>query len=100
MEEIPVEEVPVPAEEPVPVEESAPAKEPVPEDESVPDTEEDSDFSGEVSDDEFGEPDFEAVPPVREKSVRELMEEVKGNPMVQEAIDLFGGKLTDVYENN
>ncbi|MBQ7401984.1 MAG: DNA polymerase III subunit gamma/tau [Lentisphaeria bacterium] len=100
VEEIPVEEVPVPAEEPVPVEESAPAKEPVPEDESVPDTEEDSDFSGEVSDDEFGEPDFEAVPPVREKSVRELMEEVKGNPMVQEAIDLFGGKLTDVYENN
>ena len=104
VEEIPVEEVPVPVEEipveEVPVEESAPAKEPVPEDESVPDTEEDSDFSGEVSDDEFGEPDFEAVPPVREKSVRELMEEVKGNPMVQEAIDLFGGKLTDVYENN
>ena len=56
--------------------------------------------SFEGSDDEFGEPDFDVPPPVREKSVRELMEEVKDNPMVQEAIDLFGGKLTDVYVNN
>ena len=53
-----------------------------------------------VADDEFGEPDFDVPPPVREKSVRELMDEVKDNPMVQEAIDLFGGRLADVYENN
>ena len=56
--------------------------------------------SDDGADDEFGDPDFDVPPPVREKSVRELMDEVKDNPMVQEAIDLFGGRLADVYENN
>ena len=62
--------------------------------------EESESFDTEDADDEFSDPDFDVPPPVREKSVRELMEEVKDNPMVQEAIDLFGGRLADVYENN
>ncbi|MBE6405500.1 MAG: DNA polymerase III subunit gamma/tau [Lentisphaerae bacterium] len=112
-EEIPVEEVPVPDEEipvsaevvPVPVEEipmeeiPVPAEAPAPVNDDAPETEENDDVEDSVED-EFGEPMFDAPPPVREKSVRELMDEVKDNPMVQEAIDLFGGKLTDVYVNN
>ena len=99
-EEIPVEDIPVPQEE-VPVEDI-----PVPQEESAPENEasneeDDSEDSGDDNgDDEFGEPDFDVPPPVREKSVRELMDEVKDNPMVLEAMDLFGGKLTDVYVNN
>ena len=87
VEEIPMEEIPVPAEAPAPVNDDA------------PETEESDDVEDSVEN-EFGEPMFDAPPPVREKSVRELMDEVKDNPMVQEAIDLFGGKLTDVYVNN
>ena len=86
-----MEDVPVPQEE-IPMEEVSVLQ-------KKTDIEVDED-SFESSDDEFGEPDFDVPPPVREKSVRELMEEVKDNPMVQEAIDLFGGKLTDVYVNN
>ncbi len=111
-EEIPVEDVPVPQEEipvediPVPQEEIPVEDIPVPQEESAPENEasneeDDSEDSGDDNgDDEFGEPDFDVPPPVREKSVRELMDEVKDNPMVQEAMDLFGGKLTDVYVNN
>ena len=111
-EEIPVEDIPVPQEEipvedvPVPQEEIPVEDIPVPQEESAPENEasnaeDDSEDSGDDNgDDEFGEPDFDVPPPVREKSVRELMDEVKDNPMVQEAVDLFGGKLTDVYVNN
>ena len=107
VEEIPVEEIPVPAEE-IPIEEevavpmeevAVPMEAPAPENVEVPEVE-DSDDVEDSDEDEFGEPMFDAPPPVREKSVRELMDEVKENPMVQEAIDLFGGKLTDVYVNN
>ena len=111
-EEIPVEDIPVPQEEipvediPVPQEEVPVEDIPVPQEESAPENEasneeDDSEDSGDDNgDDEFGEPDFDVPPPVREKSVRELMDEVKDNPMVLEAMDLFGGKLTDVYVNN
>ena len=113
-EEIPMEEIPVPEEEvPVPVEDVPAPVEEIPMEEisvpveevPAPETpaaveENESDDSEDVADDEFGEPDFDVPPPVREKSVRELMDEVKDNPMVQEAIDLFGGRLADVYENN
>ena len=99
-EDIPMEEITVPAEDiPVPAEEPA-----LVEEVSVPEVpaaaEESESFDTEDADDEFSDPDFDVPPPVREKSVRELMEEVKDNPMVQEAIDLFGGRLADVYENN
>ena len=95
MEDIPVPQEEVPVEDiPVPQEESAPENE-------ASNEEDDSEDSGDDNgDDEFGEPDFDVPPPVREKSVRELMDEVKDNPMVLEAMDLFGGKLTDVYVNN
>ena len=101
MEEIPVEEVSVPTEEiPVPEEVPPVAEEPEPAEAPEVSDDSDSDDSDDAAENEFGEPDFDAPPPVREKSVRELMEEVKENPMVQEAIDLFGGRLADVYENN
>ena len=107
VEEIPMEEIPVPEEEEIPMEEPpVPAEEPpAPVEEiSVPEApaaaEESEDFdSEEVADDDFDNPDFDVPPPVREKSVKELMDEVRDNPMVQEAIDLFGGRLADVYEN-
>ena len=101
MEEIPVEEGSVPTEEiPVPEEVPPVAEEPEPAEAPEVSDDSDSDDSDDAAENEFGEPDFDAPPPVREKSVRELMEEVKENPMVQEAIDLFGGRLADVYENN
>ena len=59
-----------------------------------------NDEQEESIDDITPEMEFEGVPPVRERSVKELMDEANKNQMVQEAIDLFGGKLTDVFENN
>ena len=96
VEEIPVEEVSVPVEEPI-LEPEVTVEEKVDVQTNEINSLDEPDFD---SDDEFGEAEFNVPPPIREKSVRELMEEVKDNPMVQEAIDLFGGKLTDVYENN
>ena len=100
-----MEEIPVPEE--CPAEEETPTSATtVPEMEEIPVPEKPSaqseeppvpDEDGAVDDEEIN---FDSLPPpIKEKSVKELMEEVKDNPVVQEAIDLFGGHLTDVYEN-
>ena len=115
-EEIPVEEIPVPAEPEAVAEEEIPVEEiPVPaEPEVIPQQSAPAAESEEISEESMELPDpgdddemdpaliseFGGIPPVREKSVKELMEEVQKVPMVQEAMDLFGGKLTDVFETN
>ena len=112
VEDIPIEEPQIPVEEPQVTIEDIPVEEPQIPVEEIPvpvgkeadhATEEISESSVADSDDgskDFDESMFDVQPVVREKSVRELMEEVKENTMVQEAIDLFGGKLTDVYINS
>jgi hypothetical protein len=90
-------EIPVPAEPEVIPQQSAPAAE------SEEISEESMELPDPGDDDEMDPAlisEFGGIPPVREKSVKVLMEEVQKVPMVQEAMDLFGGKLTDVFETN